>query len=156
MVVWLPWTQNGIFPKKVFINILHGWLTKTSLSYFFKLGSIYTIELKGLRFFAGRGLYIQEELVGNEFEVDLVVEMQAAQQIVSIDQTINYVELFQLIKEEINQNTPLLETTAFNVSEKLRVKFPNIDKITLSIRKLNPPITGFMGSVGITYSTSFK
>ena len=113
----------------------------------------FTIELKGLRFFAEHGLYEAERLVGNEFEVDLSVEQKAPEKTISsLGQTINYVEVFRIVQEEFRQRKQLLETCAMLIAERLQEQFPNLEKLTISIRKLNPPITNFAGSVGVTYS----
>ena len=106
-----------------------------------------------MRFFAEHGLYEAERLVGNEFEVDLSVEQKAPEKTISsLGQTINYVEVFRIVQEEFRQRKQLLETCAMLIAERLQEQFPNLEKLTISIRKLNPPITNFAGSVGVTYS----
>jgi dihydroneopterin aldolase len=113
----------------------------------------FTIALKGLRFFAGHGLYDDEVLVGNEFEVDISLDYSAPGKTVSyIDQTVNYVEVYQIVQEEFQLRKHLLETNAIHIADRLEQKFSIIEKISISIRKLNPPITNFTGSVGITYT----
>ena len=39
-----------------------------------------TIELKGLRFFAEHGMYVEERKVGNQFEIDLEVSYKVPKQ----------------------------------------------------------------------------
>ena len=115
------------------------------------------IELKNLRFFAEHGMYQEEMKVGNEFEVDITIGCKSPKKtITSIDQTINYVEVYRIIQEEFNIRKYLLETCAMQIAEKLQLQFPEIEELTICIRKMNPPITNFTGSVGITYSKSFK
>lgn len=115
------------------------------------------IELKGLRFFAGHGMYQEEILVGNEFEVSVLIECKAPKkEINSIDKTINYVEVYRIIGEVFNVRKQLLEACAMQISDRLYNQFPEIEKLVISIYKLNPPITGFTGSVGITYTKDFK
>ena len=117
----------------------------------------FTIELKNLRFFAEHGMYQEELKVGNQFEVDMTIECKSPKKMItSIDQTINYVEVYRIVQEEFSIRKYLLETCAMQIAEKLQVQFPEIEHLTISIRKLNPPITNFSGSVGITYSKSFK
>ena len=117
----------------------------------------FTIELIGLRFFADHGMYQEERKVGNEFEVDISIDCKAPKkEITSIDQTINYVEVFRIVQEEFVERKLLLETCAMRIAEKLHEQFPEIVKLVISIKKLNPPITNFSGYVGITYSRVFK
>ena len=118
---------------------------------------LFTIELKNLRFFAEHGMYEEERKVGNDFEVDITLQCRAPKKtITSIDQTINYVEVYRIVQEEFAQRKYLLETCAMLIADRVKEQFPETATLTISIRKLNPPITNFSGSVGITYSRSFK
>jgi len=117
----------------------------------------FTIELNRLRFFAGHGMYEEEMKVGNEFEVDISIACKSPKKtITSINQTVDYVDVFKIVQEEFAERKFLLETCAMKIAEKVQLKFPEIQTIHISIRKLNPPITNFSGSVGITYSKEFK
>lgn len=117
----------------------------------------FTIELKSIRFFAEHGMYEEEKKVGNEFEVDVSIATKSPKKIIgSIEQTINYAEVYRILQEEFSQRKFLLETVAMQVADQLQKQFPEIESVRISIRKLNPPITNFSGSVGITYSKEFK
>lgn len=117
----------------------------------------FTIELKGLRFFAAHGMYQEELKVGNEFEVDISVVCKAPKKLITaLDQTINYVEIFHIVQQEFNERKQLLETCAMLIADKIQKQFARIEKLTISIKKINPPITNFTGSVAITYTKSFK
>jgi len=121
------------------------------------MAAYFTIELKGLQFFAEHGLYEEEAKVGNEFEVDVSIEYKAPQAVVSsIEQTINYAEVFYIVKNEFGHRKDLLETCAMQIAERLQKQFPQIEKLTISIKKLHPPITNFEGSVGVTFTKTSK
>jgi dihydroneopterin aldolase len=117
----------------------------------------FIIELKGLRFFAEHGLYEEEKKVGNEFEVDVSIECRSPKKkIESLDQTVNYVEVYQIIQAAFSVHHNLLETCAMQIAEQLEERFEPLKNLSITIRKLNPPITHFSGSVGVTYRKSFK
>lgn len=117
----------------------------------------FTIELRQLRFFAEHGMYEEERLVGNEFEVDLSIGCPSPEEIItSIHQTIDYVSVYQILQQEFSEKKFLLETCAMNIASRLQQDFPQIEQLIITIRKMNPPITQFSGSVGITYSRIFK
>jgi 7,8-dihydroneopterin aldolase/epimerase/oxygenase len=121
------------------------------------LAGHFTIELNSIRFFAEHGMYEEEKRVGNEFEVDVSIACKSPRKIItSIEQTVNYAEVYGILQEEFAQRKFLLETVAMKVADKLKHQFPEIESVKISIRKLNPPITNFSGSVGITYSKTFK
>jgi len=95
--------------------------------------------------------------VGNQFEVDVAIECKAPKKtITSIDQTINYVEVYRILQEEFNQRRLLLETLAMDIANRVEEQFPDLEKFSISIRKLNPPITNFAGSVSVGYTKVFK
>lgn len=102
-------------------------------------------------------MYEEEKRVGNEFEVDVSIICKSPKKVItSISQTINYAEVYRIVKEEFSQRKLLLETVAMQIADSVQKQFPEIETINIAIRKLNPPITNFSGSVGITYSKSFK
>ena len=102
-------------------------------------------------------MYQEEMKVGNEFEVDLSIGCRSPKKMItSIDQTINYVEVYRMVQEVFSERKFLLETCAMQIAARLEASFPEMEQLTICIRKLNPPITNFSGSVGITYSKSFK
>jgi 7,8-dihydroneopterin aldolase/epimerase/oxygenase len=121
------------------------------------LSAQFTIELNGLRFFAEHGMYKEEMSVGNEFEVDVSIVCKAPKkEITSIEQTVNYAEVYRILQEEFAVRRQLLESSAMHIGEKLQEQFPEIRKLVIRIKKLNPPITNFSGTVGITYEKEFK
>lgn len=115
------------------------------------------IELRGLRFFSEHGMYAEEKKVGNQFEIDLTVSYKAPKHVItSIEETVNYVEIYRIVEEEFLGHKHLLETCAMQICDKLHETFPEIKQIDISIKKINPPITNFSGSVGVSYSKEFK
>lgn len=111
------------------------------------------MELTGLRFFAYHGVHPEEAVLGNEFEVEALISQDAPDRpITAIEDTINYVAVYNLLKEEMDIRQPLLETCVMRMADRLFEAFPRIGKVTISLRKLAPPIEGFVGKVGVRYS----
>ena len=115
----------------------------------------FTIELKGLQFFSFHGLYEEEKIIGGEFKVDLLVKFSEEKHITTIEQTINYAALYAIVKEEMNQPRKLLETLAQSIADKIHAAYPSLKEIDIRIEKKNPPIAGFIGSVGVSYKNQF-
>jgi len=109
------------------------------------------IELHNLRFFAHHGMYEEEKKVANEFEVDLEVSFEANQTITSINESINYVKLYELVKKFMLQEQRLLETIAMNITNAIHEQFPQVKKISLTITKKYPPVINFSGNVAVSY-----
>ena len=121
------------------------------------MASHFTIELQGLRLFAEHGMYQEELLVGNEFEVNISLDVKAPKKTISsIEQTINYVEVFRITQEVFSKRRQMMETCAMEIADTLQRQFNQIEKITVSIKKITPPIINFTGSVAVTYHKTVK
>ena len=115
-----------------------------------------TIELKQLHFFAYHGLYAEERKTGNEFEVNLTVSYKPLTgTITDIADTVDYGELYKLLKTEMQKPRELLETLVMEITEIIHISFPQIKRIEISVSKLHLPITKFRGMVGVRYSQEF-
>ena len=114
-----------------------------------------TITLTGLRFFSYHGWHEEESKTGHEFEVDLQLFITVSEAIHSIDQTLNYVRAYELLKAAMDQPQKLLETLVQRIALRMQKEFPTILKVVISIKKLTPPIPNFTGSVGVTYTKEF-
>jgi len=115
-----------------------------------------TIELKHIRFFGYHGVYPQEKKEGGEFEVNLSLSFHpVGKKINSLDETVNYENLFELLKTEMQTPRELLETLAMEIIERIHEKFSRIKKAKIEIVKLKPPIEGLVGNVATAYSKEF-
>lgn len=48
--------------------------------------------------------------------------------------------------------TPLLETLVMDIAAQILAQFQQAEAVFISIKKLQPPIANFNGSVGVSYS----
>ena len=115
-----------------------------------------TIELKALRFYAYHGWLEEEAIIGNEFEVSVVGSFTAKDNMASINDTVDYVAVYDLVKTIFHQREKLLETVAQKTAAALHARFPQIEELQINITKLKPPIISFTGTVGITFRKSFR
>lgn len=114
------------------------------------------IELKRLLFFAHHGLYSSEKKYGGEFEVNLSVSLHPmGQPIRGIKETVNYEQLYELVKEEMQTPRELLETLAMDIAAKIHSAFPFVSTIHIEIIKLRPPMPGFSGSASVSYTREY-
>ncbi len=75
---------------------------------------------------------------------------------VSINDTINYADVFDLVKEIFKKREDLLETICINIGAAIKEKFPQLRRLSIQIKKLYPPITSYVGSVSVTYEKKYK
>ena len=102
------------------------------------------IALEGLEFHAFHGVYPHERESGNFFEVDITVETDFTAAAIHDDLagTVNYETLFQIVKEEMEQPSKLLETVAEKIILHVLEALSAVLSVELKISKLNPPIGG--------------
>lgn len=117
----------------------------------------FTIQLHNLCFFGHHGVYEEERRVGNEFEVNLSLTVKAPREVIdSLEQTINYAEVYRIVKEIFITPQALLETLAQQIAEAVKKSFPSVKKISVQIIKPHPPIVAFSGAVSVTYNKKYK
>ena len=109
------------------------------------------IKLQQLQFFAHHGLYEAEKIHGNNFEVDIDIEVDADDKITSIKQTVDYSKVYEIVRARMAVPTPLLETLAQEMVELIYLFDRRIKSVSLTIKKLTPPIEDFKGSVGVHF-----
>ena len=115
-----------------------------------------TIKLKQLRFFAHHGLYEEERKVSNEFMVDLEVGFDPPSPIITkMSETINYIKLYELVKNHMLQTTDLLETLATEITEDIHQSYSQVKKVSIDITKRYPPMINFSGNVAVSYEKEF-
>ena len=104
------------------------------------------ICLKELRFHAFHGVMPQERRVGGYFLVSLKVGYPLEKAVGSDDvaDTLNYAELYELVKREMLQPSNLLEHVVGRIAGAIETAFTEVTSVEVKITKVNPP----MGSDG--------
>ena len=112
------------------------------------------ITLDGLEFFAFHGYYDEEQKIGNKFGVDITIEtsLEKAGMDDKLSETIDYEELYRIIREEMNKPSRLLENIAGRIMNSVFNNFPLLTFIEISISKFNPPIGGICKRAIVTLS----
>ena len=100
------------------------------------------IFLDDMRFYAYHGVMEQEQRVGGEYSVSLIVEVDLTQAVQTDDvaDTINYAELYVLVKREMAVPSRLLEHVAGRIGQCAMKEFERITTLTIRVTKLNPPM----------------
>jgi len=63
--------------------------------------------------------------------------------------TLNYAEVFNVVREVMNRPVRLLEAVAGSIVEELCGQFPKIESIDLKLVKLNPPMGADSDGAGV-------
>lgn len=116
---------------------------------------MFTIKLHNLNFFSFHGVHDEEKILGNNYEVNIELSFDSAEQIKKLDQTINYASVYEIIKKRMSVPTPLLETLAQDLAQEIHLFDKRIRSVSVAVEKKNPPISNMEGSVGVTYMKDF-
>jgi dihydroneopterin aldolase len=110
------------------------------------------IHLHRLKFHSYHGIFEEEKMVGTQYEVSLSVGFNTpVLPIRELDQTIDYTALYTLVKSRMALPTPLLETIITELVDEIRSGYPIVEKISISVKKLYPPVNSFEGAVGVSF-----
>ena len=116
-----------------------------------------TVHLSGLMFHAFHGVYEGETKIGSNYQVDVVVKYyEADQPLNNLNSIVNYEIIFDIVRKRMAIPTPLLEEVAEAMLRKIRHQYRQLTEIAVSIYKLQPPIAGLEGKVGITLHRVFE
>ena len=117
---------------------------------------MYTIHLHRLYFETCHGLYPEEMTTPQPFEVDVKVEADLPSKVTLIEQTIDYAEVYKVVDRCMQKPTQLLETLALEMADAIKAFDSRITHVSISIRKLKPPIENFQGYVELSFQKSYS
>ena len=102
------------------------------------------IELKGMKFFSYHGVMEQERTVGNTFTVDIHLFLDLSQAAASdrLEDTISYASVYELVKQEMDIPSNLIEHAAGRIVARIRETYPQLHRVGVRLAKKNPPLGG--------------
>ena len=111
-----------------------------------------TITLDSLRFYAYHGAEPQEAIVGAWYTVEISIRADATDAILNdnLNGTINYAKVTEIIKQQMQIRSALLEHVAGRIANALLNGFPAINSLTVKVCKQNPPVCAPCAASGFT------
>ena len=100
------------------------------------------IHLHDMRFYAYHGVIEQERRVGGEYIVSLCVDADLSRPVVSdsVNDTLNYAELYRVVAKEMSQPSCLLEHVAGRIGQRVLDNFSQVKTLNVRVTKCNPPM----------------
>ena len=116
------------------------------------------IKVENIRVFAHHGCLTEETIIGSDYRVDLSVKvnLSASAKSDDLNDTVDYVLLNTIVKDEMATPSKLLETVAKRIINSIFDKNSMVKKVTTSISKINPPIGGDVEMVTIKMTEKRK
>jgi dihydroneopterin aldolase len=113
------------------------------------------IHLEQMEFYAYHRHYREEQIVGNKFLVDVIIEtdMTVPAGTDDLADALNYQAAYKLIRKGMEIKSKLLDNIAKRIMDVLYREMSGIQKLTVTIRKMTPPVGGKMKSVSVTLSS---
>lgn len=112
------------------------------------------ITIDSLIIHARHGVLAQERRVGNDFVVDIELDVPGstkAEESDALSDTVNYAEIVEIVRREMSEPSKLLENVAGRIRCAICVRYPGIVcGVKITIKKPAPPIAAQIGYVAYT------
>ena len=111
----------------------------------------HTIEVNGIRLYAFHGCLEEEGKIGGNYLVDvsMVTDFQIAAETDTLHNTIDYVVVNRIVREEMAIRSKLIEHVGYRIIERLKTELQNLHSVKVKIIKICPPINGDVENVAI-------
>ena len=109
------------------------------------------IHIDGIRLHARHGVLPQEQLTGNDYIINVRAsyDISRAMQTDDVADTLNYAEVYNIIKEEMSVPSKLIEHVAGRIADRLMDSYSQISSVMLRITKCNPPMGADCNGAGV-------
>ena len=105
-----------------------------------------TVSIKGAEFHSYHGYYEEERKAGNHFIIDAEVELKTFDSWDdNIHDTVNYEQIYNICKDEMDNTQKLLETVVFNIINRFKNGLNNVSGGKVKLEKIGPQLGGKVG-----------
>jgi dihydroneopterin aldolase len=110
------------------------------------------IRLKNIKIYAFHGCLVEEGKIGSDYLVNLSVKADLKKASVSdeLADTVDYVLLQKIVREEMAVPSKLLEHVSKRIMESVLQRVKTVNKVKVTVAKRNPPIGGDVAEVSVT------
>ena len=109
------------------------------------------IYINDIRLHALHGVLPQERLTGNDYIINIRIGYDISKAFDSDDvaDTLNYAEVYNIVKTEMQTPSKLIEHVAGRIANRLLNEYAKISSIVLHITKRNPPMGADCQGAGV-------
>lgn len=107
------------------------------------------IAVEGLQFYAHHGYHKEEQILGGKYTVDIYMttNFDAAAQTDELKRTIDYEQIYQLTKAEMEVHAKLIEHVCKRILDRIIAKYPELSHLKVRVSKHSPPLKGHVDRV---------
>jgi dihydroneopterin aldolase len=112
------------------------------------------LYIEDIRLHAFHGCLEEEGRIGGKYRVDILAEanLEACAEEDDLNRTVDYVVVYDLVKEEMAIRSKLIEAVAKRIADRLARTYPWVTKWEVSLTKFNPPVGGSLGQSRIVWT----
>lgn len=112
------------------------------------------ICVDGIHLRAYHGCLEEEGRIGGEYVVNVLLDVDFSSAAASdnLHETVDYVHVYNIVKEEMAIRSKLIEHVAQRILNRLKQKFPQVTNTMVHVVKLRPPMNGNVESVSVKVS----
>ncbi len=109
------------------------------------------IKVQNIRVYAYHGCLIEEGKIGSDYRVDVKVkaDLSKSTKTDELSDTVDYVHLNKIVKEEMAIRSKLLEHVADRILDRILDELKMVKVADVSVAKMNPPIGGNVEKVTV-------
>ena len=110
-----------------------------------------SVKVLGIEIYAYHGCMEEESKIGSYYEVNIVLEadLSLAAKTDQLEDTIDYVVINNIVKEQMLIRSKLLEHVVNRITKEIARTYPSIYSIEVAVTKQNPPINGHVKGVQV-------
>ena len=111
------------------------------------------INVTGIKCYSYHGCLEEEARIGGHYVVDveMVTNFTEAAREDDLSKTIDYCDVARIVQEEMSVRSKLIEHVGQRILDRMKVELKNLFEITLTVRKISPPIQGDVQSVAVIF-----
>ncbi|MCK0144068.1 dihydroneopterin aldolase [Arenibacter sp. F26102] len=109
------------------------------------------VRVSNIKVYANHGCLKEETIIGSDYQVNVEVsaDLNKASQSDNLSETVDYVHINQIVKEEMAIPSKLLEHVAQRILHRIFEEITIAKKVEVAVSKINPPIGGDVKEVTI-------
>ena len=109
------------------------------------------ITINNIQIYAYHGCLKEETIVGGNYRVNVKIftDYSAAAQNDDLSETIDYCHVYEIVKKSMKTRSKLIEHAAQNIADALKKGIRRIEKVSVRLTKIAPPVNGAIGSVSV-------
>lgn len=117
-----------------------------------------TIKVENIRTYSYHGCLEEEAKIGSDYRVDVEIkaDLSTSSKTDKLADTVDYVHLNLIVKEEMDIRSELLEHVAKRILDRILEEIPMVIKVKTAVSKINPPIGGDVEQVTIVLTKKRK